>query len=400
MGHVLVTDGSQRSTLALVRSLGKKGIKVTVGEDSTPCLASVSKYAYESFQYPSPADNPDGFIADLKRKVESGTYDVLIPMTDVTSYLIGMHQQELSEHVRIPMVDKETFEKASDKAETVRLAQQLDVPVPQTHFVEDPKHLENLARDMHYPVVIKPHRSRYQTDAGWIGTRVGFANSSQELTEYFNRLNLSQPLPMIQERINGDGCGAFFLFDHGRPLAVFFHRRLREKPPSGGVSVLRESIPVDPQMRRDAEKLLSALNWHGVAMVEFKKDNRDNQYKLMEINARFWGSLQLAIDAGVDFPYLIYQIATGGAPEPVTEYRVGVKTRWLLGDLDHLLIRLFKSDRKLNLPNSHPGRAATIFNFLKLWQANTRYEIFKLNDFRPALHETGQYIKTMLGMSR
>jgi predicted ATP-grasp superfamily ATP-dependent carboligase len=396
MGHILVTDGRQRSTLALARSLGRQGVRVTVGEEALPCLASTSRYTYDSFEYASPLTDPDGFMENLRARLSDQPYDMLIPMTDVTSYLIGMHQEELSRLVRIPMVNRQVFDRASDKGDMIHLARQMGVPVPDTHFVNDLDEVRGIAPQLEYPLVIKPRRSRYLGPSGWVSTRVDYAYSPDELVAKFTDLAPGTTLPLIQQRINGPGCGAFLLFDHGRPVAVFFHRRLREKPPSGGVSVLRESIPVDPQMKADAVRLLQALNWHGVAMVEFKRDQHDNRYKLMEINARFWGSLQLAIDAGVDFPYLLYQIATGAAFQPVMEYQVGVRTRWLLGDLDHLLIRLFKRNRALNLPEGYPGRLASIIDFIKPGAANGHLEIFKRYDIRPAMHETKEYLKGFL----
>src|SRR5205823_2531443 len=135
---------------------------------------------------------------------------------------------------------------------------------------------------------------------------------------------------------------------------------LREKPPSGGVSVLRESVPVDPIVRDQAIRLLGPLGWHGVAMLEYKQDRRTGTPYLMEVNGRFWGSLQLAVDAGVDFAYLAWQLALGHRPEIAPSYRVGVKSRWLLGDLDHLLTRLGTRDRDLQLPDLASSKLRTL----------------------------------------
>ena len=103
---------------------------------------------------------------------------------------------------------------------------------------------------------------------------------------------------LLQERLVGPGVGVFACYHDGRPVALFSHRRLRERPPWGGVSVLCESAEVDPVAGEHATRLLDGIGWQGVAMVEFKRDLRDGVPKLMEINGRFWGSLQLAIDAG------------------------------------------------------------------------------------------------------
>ena len=395
MGKVLVTDGNQRSALALTRSLGRKGVEVTVGEERLPCLAATSKYCTDSFAYTAPTTDPEGMIDDLKKQLDGGNYDLLIPMTDITSHLVAKHYHELSTYTKIAMPQPETYRSASDKTEMMHRARQLGVPIPQTYFVESIDEAISLAPDLTYPIVLKPRQSRYLTDSGWALTRVAYANNPEQLIAAIKKHDPSLPLPMLQERITGPGCGAFLLFDHGTEKAVFFHRRLREKPPSGGVSVLRESIPIDSKMKDDATRLLKSLNWHGVAMVEFKQDNRDNQYKLMEINARFWGSLQLAIDAGVDFPHLLYRMETESSLAAVNSYRTGVRSRWFLGDLDHLLARLFKSANRLNLPNGAPGRLRTMFDLLKLKHVSTRYEIIDRDDPAPARHEFAEWVKAL-----
>jgi len=124
-----------------------------------------------------------------------------------------------------------------------------------------------------------------------------------------------------------------------RHWRFFAHKRLREKPPGGGVSVLSQSVSIDPAQQAIARQLLDTAKWHGVAMVEFKVSPDDTPY-LMEINTRFWGSLQLAIDAGVDFPAMLFQLACDKQTKPVTDYKIGIKLRWLLGDLDNLYLTL------------------------------------------------------------
>jgi len=108
----------------------------------------------------------------------------------------------------------------------------------------------------------------------------------------------------------------------------------------------------------------------------------------MEINGRFWGSLQLAVDAGVDFPALLLALACGERPAPVTRYRTGVRSRWWWGDLDHLLARLLHSDRELALPPDAPGRGRAVLDFLALWRRGDRNEVFRWSDPRPAWRET------------
>ncbi len=386
-------DGRQRSTLAGVRSLGGHGVEVTVGEDHLPCLTSRSKHVNHAFKYTSAKTDPKAFIADITSELKRHQYEMILPMTDISMYLAVNEFDNLSRLTRMPIAGKETYLKAIDKGETIKLARNLDIPVPKTFFINEINELPGIKAELNYPVVIKPRQSKYLSADGWISAGVDYAFSYVELTQKMKGFKNLPALPLIQERISGPGIGAFLLFNQGTEKAVFFHRRIREKPPSGGVSVLRESIIPDPAIREYSIRLMKALNWHGVAMVEFKVDDRDNTPRIMEINARFWGSLQLAIDSGIDFPLMLYKMITTGDVLPAFDYKIGVKSRWLLGDLDLLLIRILKSDAQLKLPPGYPGRMATLAAFLRFYQSKMKYEVLRLSDFGPFLIEFKEWLR-------
>ena len=121
----------------------------------------------------------------------------------------------------------------------------------------------------------------------------------------------------MQAYVPGRGAGVFALCDRGRVLAWFAHERLRDVRPSGSGSSVRRSVPLSPRLRAPAERLLASMAWHGPAMVEFR-DEDGQPPCLMEVNGRFWNSLQLAIEAGVDFPRLWLAVLRG---EDVTPRR-------------------------------------------------------------------------------
>ena len=395
MAKVLVLDGRQRSTLAVVRSLGRRGIEVVVGEDRFPCLSSSSKYCRGTFQYASASAAPQDFMRDLERELQRHEYKMLLPMTDMTTYLTAANFDRLSALTMIPMANKDHYFQSIDKSEVITLAEKLGIPTPKTYFINGIEDVKKLT--LIYPMVIKSRQSKYLKDGKWVEAGVDYAYNLDELIGKLGRWNSSLPLPLLQERITGPGEGAFLLFNYGEPRAIFFHRRIREKPLSGGVSVLRESIAVDPHLQDYSIRLLKALKWHGVAMVEFKHDEKDNLPKVMEINARFWGSLQLAIDAGVDFPYMLYRMVDEGDVETQFGYRTGIKTRWLLGDVDILVARLFKPESQLRLPPGYPGRLKSLWEFCKIYQPGTKYEIEKLTDPGPFFNEFKEWFWQLLG---
>jgi predicted ATP-grasp superfamily ATP-dependent carboligase len=275
----------------------------------------------------------------------------------------------------------------------MRRAAGCGIAVPRTLFVGGRVALERAMRRVEYPAVVKPARSRVRTGASWLSTSVAYAHDESDLRHlYDTREYLARYPSLIQERIVGPGTGLFVLCDRGRVIASFAHRRLREKPPSGGVSVLCESIAADPALVAEASRLLEPLEWHGVAMLEYKRDRRSGAPFLMEVNGRFWGSLQLAIDAGVDFPSLCVQLALGEAPQVPQSYTVGTKSRWLLGDVDHLILRLRRDNR--DVPADAPSRLRAVAHFITP-AARVRHEIFRPSDPRPAWHELREYVKSL-----
>lgn len=386
-----MTDGETRPALAITRSLGSKGHRIIVGEKAQPSLAQTSRYCHESFTYPDPARDSAGFVETLVRRVRERDIDVVLPVTEITTALVVENRREIERHSRIPFPQAATFNRAANKVEVLALAEKLSIPIPTGVVLSRPGERPLWPEGLRFPVVIKPHRSRILVNGRWRPTSVTYAESENELNAILAAKDPSEYPLLLQQRVIGPGVGVFMCYQRGKLVAQFSHRRLREKPPSGGVSVLSESAPVSPQAKRYAQALLDELRWEGVAMVEFKMDQASQTLKLMEINGRFWGSLQLAIDAGVDFPFLLLQTMADKPMEPVGTYRIGVKSRWLMGDFDALLLRLFKRNEELHLPPGHAGKLLSILRFMKLWQKDTYNEIFRFSDIKPGLYEAKRW---------
>jgi predicted ATP-grasp superfamily ATP-dependent carboligase len=391
--NVFVTDGDERPALAATRSLGRRGCTVVVGAERAATLAGASRYCARRVVYPSPHRDPDGFREFVLAFLTRERIDVVLPVTDVTTRLVAADQEAIRARAALAVAPIDAFEAVTDKARLFEQAAALGVPTPATVTIANASELPRVRSAVRYPAVVKPFRSRIPAAGGWIGTTVHYAETSADLERIYARHEYLACYPsLIQTRVIGPGVGLFALFDRGRLLTAFAHRRLREKPPSGGVSVLRESVDADPVLVDCANRLLAPLGWHGVAMVEFKRDRQTGQPFLMEVNGRFWGSLQLAIDAGVDFPLLACQLALGGPVDLPSAYRVGVRSRWLLGDLDHLLLRLFRRDCDLRLPEDAPSRARTLLAFARCLDRNLYYEVLRRDDLRPFLHESARYV--------
>jgi predicted ATP-grasp superfamily ATP-dependent carboligase len=389
--RALVTDSDNRSALAATRSLGAAGYQVFVMGERAETIAAVSRFCHRFVPCPSPHKDPEGFVAAVLKAVHEQQVGLLLPMTEVTTLLLTRARAQLPSGCVLPFADEATLQRASDKTAMMELADSLGVPTPASVTLTSAADLDG-ARMLPYPVVVKPGRSRVRTPTGWLSTGVTYANDETALRRRLAELPAETYPVMLQERIQGPGEGFFALYAHGRLVASFAHRRLREKPPSGGVSVLRESAEIAPDTLRHGTALLDALQWHGVAMVEFKRDAASGRPYLMEINARFWGSLQLAIDAGVDFPLLLARIAAGETPAAVS-HKVGVRSRWLLGDLDVLIQVLTRPRAALNLPAGFPSRGRYLLEFLRFWRQDQKDEIWRSDDRRPGWFELRKWLR-------
>ncbi len=387
---VFVTDGNQRSTLAVVRALGQSGAEIHVGEAARKSLAGVSRYTASQVEYPQPETDSVVFQHFLLTQLRHGSYDVLLPMSDVTLNLIACMRPQLPIDLAVPIPTTEQIARAHDKRELIRLAGTLGIPVPATLAPDDLGQIENLSRQIQYPAIVKPRFSRFREGGTWRASVVEIVRNRDELLCKYRAMHDVIPLPLIQDRLEGQGVGVFVLLWDGSIKAAFAHRRLREKPPWGGVSVLCESVPLDQKLFEQSVCLLKTIGWQGVAMVEYKIDHRDDVAKLMEVNGRFWGSLQLAIDAGVNFPVLLCQALRYHDSATQLAYKIGVRSRWLLGDLDNLLIRLRRQEE-----NNGTSRWSAIGEFLQSDDA-TRCDVMRREDSAPAWFELQQWVRSFL----
>jgi predicted ATP-grasp superfamily ATP-dependent carboligase len=198
-------------------------------------------------------------------------------------------------------------------------------------------------------------------------------------------LALRAPSILVQEFVDGIGVGYFALLGGGRVRAEFAHRRLRDVRPTGSGSSLRISASIDPGLRDQALSVLSALGWTGVAMVEFRV-RPDGTPVFLEVNGRFWNSLALAVHAGVDFPALVATLAAEGEVAAPPTYREGVRCRWILGDVRHL-IEVWRG-APAAYPGAFPTRLRTLAEVLTP-TPGTWHDNF---DWRDPLPELGDWL--------
>jgi len=383
---ILVTGASRRATLTITRSLGRKGLYVIVSDHQHLAAAFLSKYCKESFLYPAPHINMKGYLECLLGKVKENCVNAFFPVHDFELVPVSINLDKFLKYTTVPFPAYDTLFKTLDKSQTLQIAEKNNVPIPETYFIDDLNDLKRISKEINYPAVIKPlSQTIFSSDKVTTShvTSKNYVHTPDQLIESYTNIHKITPYPLIQEYVDGYGAGVGVLFNNGSPRAAFAYRRLREYPITGGPSTLRESIR-HPKMVEYAIRLLKAMNWHGVAMVEFKITDGNNPV-LMEVNGRFWGSLALPYYAGMDFPYLLYKMAVDGDIKPQFDYKVGVKCRWLIpGDILHLL-------SAVRDPNHSTHKAIT--DFIKFREKDLYYDFLSWDDPLPTVGAIITYLK-------
>jgi predicted ATP-grasp superfamily ATP-dependent carboligase len=385
---VLVTDADRGSALSIVRSLGRRGWRVIAAGHDPTSIGFRSRYASERLVYPAPDRAPTEFVDAVLAAASRLQVDLIIPVTDATILPLHEERDRFRAVCRVAMPDDaDALHVVSDKSRTLELAVSLGVPVPRCVLATSPESAVEAAEHLGWPVVLKPRFSRvYQSRRTIEAFEVAYAASADDVMEKLRRFEGRCDV-LVQEYCAGIGRGVGLLMDQGRPLAAFQHRRLHEVPITGGASSLRESEPLDRVLYDDSLRILGALRWTGLALVEFKVGASGP--KLMEINGRVWGSLPLAVMSGVDFPGMLADLYLSDIPrEPVApqlEYRVGVCARNLALDVTWILATLTTKRRYPFL--RAPSRSDGLLGILGLFDPRCRLDVQSLDDPAPGMAE-------------
>jgi predicted ATP-grasp superfamily ATP-dependent carboligase len=282
----------------------------------------------------------------------------------------------------VPIIDYSTLRYAHDKLETLKLAKSLGVCTPVTMHPQSTDELRALEDHIPYPCLVKARQG-----CG-VDTTIQFAEDFGQVLAGYKTIHNQQStppvddytLPMIQEYVPGQIHDAVFLYARGSCKAALTQERVITYPIQGGPGAVNQTTQ-NPRLIDLGQGLLDALGWHGPAQVEFKLDPRDGRYKLMEINPKFWGTLHLAMEAGIDFAQMACHLAYDGDVAPNFDYRAGVTYRWLFPSELYGLVQDPTLDR--------------LWQFIQFWKPDTHYDI-DLRDPVPDLVRAARSVRTIL----
>jgi protein-tyrosine-phosphatase/predicted ATP-grasp superfamily ATP-dependent carboligase len=333
MLKALVLDAFSNAGLETIQSLGRHGVIIHASSPSA-CQAFSSRYVAQRWEQPTGA--PAGAFLEWLRQINAQHgYSLIVPSTEYSLLPLAELQEDDPLRARIQLASRRSILATLDKWSTLELARSCGVPTPPSRLYDSQS---DFSAPASFPVVLKATRSM-----------IPIADRVQQIQPFLVQdhsdwkqvlLSLLPLTPVIEQtHLTGHGVGIELLYRNGEMIWHFCHQRLHEGCGGGGLgsgSSYRCSVPTPPKLLADATTLLNLLCWHGVAMVEFLVTS-DGRHYLMEINPRLWGSLALAIDAGVDFPWGLFLLATGQPVPPQPDYRVPYYTRALAQDTRWIL---------------------------------------------------------------
>jgi predicted ATP-grasp superfamily ATP-dependent carboligase len=377
--QALIVDAAQRQALVALRELGKANLGVCAVECQADAPAFTSRWCTASAVLPDFAKHPDAFVDALLEVCARHRPRALIPSHDGSIEALRQRRAEVEQTVGLALASEQALAVAVDKTRTLAAASALGLRVPRGVLVSDAAQAEGALDEVGLPAVVKPARSWVQENG--CGQRlIAVPATTRAVARTAIDAVLEEGLQaVVQEWLPGEREAISFLYARGRTWARFAQRTTRTAPPLGGSSVWRESIPLPPDVAGDAERLVTELDLEGYSEVEFRRD-AEGRAALMEVNPRLSASVEVAVRAGVPFPRLLYDWASG---EPLMEragYRDGVRMRWLGGDLSWLKSVLAHPGDPDAPP---PGRAIGFFlaDFLRPMS----YDYLDVRDPRPAL---------------
>ena len=382
----LVLDARLRQSLATVRSLGRRGLSVAALEVSRDVPAFSSRWCQQASVCPVDLGT-DGYLACLEQLLGRAGARVLIPGHDGTIALLLRYRARVEQRARIALAKEPAMAIAVSKERTLAVASKLGLRMPRGLVVRTVTEVPAAVREIGLPAVVKPSES--WLCGGQKGTRVvsRLVTTSEEALRAVAELTRFGGVVLFQQLLSGRREAVSFLYANGEMHARFAQWAKRMSPPLGGESVLRQSIAVPADTGDQAERLVREIELEGYSEVEFRRD-ADGRAYLMEINPRLSASVEIAVRCGVDFPYLLYQWASGGPIDRVRSYRTGAWMRYLRGDLMTTIAALQQRGR----PGVTPPVPAVLGFALSFFKPMA-YDYLDWKDLLPALSAASDFTR-------
>ena len=386
----LVLDARLRQSLVTVRSLGSRGLRVAALEAFDGVPAFSSRWCHQKAICPAD-EGTNEYVRSLEQVLDSTGARVLIASSDGTVALLRQHREQLEQRVRIALAKEPALGIAINKEQTLEIAKQLGLGVPRAVTIASVSEVGAALHEIGLPAVVKPVESWLWGKQSRVISQL--VTTPDEARRAVEELTSFGGTALFQQFLSGRRESLSFFYANGEIYARYAFWGKRTNPPLGGIYVLRQSIAFPPDTGEQAEHLVREIELEGYSQVEFRRDSVGKPY-LMEINPRLNMGIEVAVRAGVDFPYLLYQWASGETINVAKSYRIGGQMRYLKGDF----ITTVASVRQRGRPGVTPPAWAILAFFLSFF-IPMGYDYFDWRDPLPALIATTNFTRSWVGGS-
>ena len=379
LADVLVLNARSRHSLVAVRSLGKHGLRLAALEtpDSFATPTFSSRWCHHKFISAAYKDTQEHLL-HLDQFLAASGVRVVIPTSDGDVALLRQYRAQGESRSYPALAGESALTIAVSKEQTLQVAKGLGLSIPRGVMLKDVSEVEAALSEIGLPAVIKPEESWLENGQQGVRVACQLVTTFDEAKRAVEDLTSLGGRVLFQQFLTGKREAISFLYANGQMHARFAQWAKRTNPPLGGISVLRQSIAIPEDIGTQAERLVREIELEGYSEVEFRRDSTGHPY-LMEINPRLSASVGIAVRAGVDFPYLLYQWASGERIDTIENYRPGLWMRHLGGDISTTIASL----RQRGRPGvSSPVRA--IFGFCSTCFVPMSYDYLDWHDPLPA----------------
>ena len=386
---VLVVGDDMRIFISVVRSLGRAGIDVHVFPFAATSVALASRFISQVHRAPDFEEDHNGWSRALVALLIERTFDLVIPCADAA--IMVLHGNlALFPHQRLAIPGNDAIEKLFDKERTHELCNKLGIPTAPWRRLQETDTDEELIELFGFPLVVKPRRSHW-VDSGRSREKVHIIEGRRELLQCLSAISDKSSF-LVEGFFEGSGTGLSVLCNGGAVLQAFQHRRLREG--RGGCSSYRISETINMELRRAAELICLNMGHSGVCMFEFRINPHSGKWILLEVNARFWGSMPLPLSLGIDYPKLLFDLLVEGKQSDQKAYAVGVRSRNILLDANNLL-KLLRQGGSGGFYGWFREAADFAVQPLRWIAGRETADSFSMTDMKPALRELLHAVKVL-----
>lgn len=372
----VIPTGYDPGSYTCVRSLSRQGVGTVIASELDDVPAAASRFCDHYVSIPSAYDDLVEYKDGLVELARSPTVRTILPMRPQDPYIFAKYAGEFADHVSLVTPSLETLGLVHDRVKLYKTAIEADVSMPDTKLLGESNHCDrDVIVKSRYNILTDHYVPSLHPDQMKTVKSVEYFKADTDLDIDCIRDQMGHE-PIVQEFIQASGQYVFgAIYDHGEPLATFQHRQIRGDSYTGGGGVFRKSIQ-NSELEAAGRRILDSINWHGLACIEFAKDAKTGEFKLLEINPRMWQSLPCAVRAGADFPLYYWLQATNRKAEIDPEYRIGVGTHMLYGEVGYLQ-SLIRDESPIH---ERPPLARETISVLGSCLTATNFDNFRLDD--------------------